>query len=283
MNIFISIIITTKNEAKNIVSCLESVKKQTYPQNQLEIIVVDNNSTDNTKELAKKYTDKVFDKGPERSAQRNFGVQQSKGEYFLYLDADMILHPDVIQECVGTIQNSKFKIQNFNLLALYIPEIIMGTSFWCKVRRFERSFYDATCIDCVRFIQKEAFLNVGGFDEAMSGPEDWDLDRKIRQIGKVALIKNPVYHNEAEFNLKKYLNKKGYYAQSFDKYINKWGKDDGEVKKQLGFYYRFIGVFIENGKWKKLVLHPILISGMYWLRIMVGVKFLLRNNLKNNV
>ena len=69
------------------------------------------------------------------------------------------------------------------------------------------------------FIKKDKFLEVGGFDETMSGPEDWDLDRKLRQIGKTALILNPIYHNEAEFDLKKYLNKKGYYAKSFDAYI----------------------------------------------------------------
>ncbi|MFH1048253.1 MAG: hypothetical protein V1732_01165 [Patescibacteria group bacterium] len=57
------------------------------------------------------------------------------------------------------------------------------------------------------------------------------------------------------------MNKKGYYAKSFGAYINKWGKNDSEIKKQLGFYYRFIGVFIENGKWKKLIAHPILMAG----------------------
>ncbi|MFH1048194.1 MAG: hypothetical protein V1732_00845, partial [Patescibacteria group bacterium] len=52
---------------------------------------------------------------------------------------------------------------------------------------------------------------------------------------------------------------------------------DSEIKKQLGFYYRFIGVFIENGKWKKLIARPILTAGMYFLRFMVGVKYKARN------
>lgn len=265
---FISAIITTRNEEKNIENCIKSILNQTHKNT--EIIVVDNYSDDKTKEIAKKYTDKVFDKGPERSAQRNFGVERSRGEYFLYLDADMILHSNVIQECVEHVKSSP------EVIGLYVPEIIMGKSFWCKVRRFERSFYNATCVDCVRFIKKDKFLEVGGFDETMSGPEDWDLDRKIRKIGRVALIFNPVYHNEAEFNLKKYIDKKGYYAKSFDNYINKWGKDDIEVKKQLGFYYRFFGIFFEKGKWKKIITHPFLTGGVYFLRFLVGVKFLTR-------
>ncbi|MFH1048222.1 MAG: hypothetical protein V1732_00985, partial [Patescibacteria group bacterium] len=51
---------------------------------------------------------------------------------------------------------------------------------------------------------------------------------------------------------------------------------DSEIKKQLGFYYRFIGVFIENGKWKKLIARPILTAGMNMLRALVGLKHLFR-------
>lgn len=268
--IFISVIITTKNEEKNIENCLNSILGQTYPEDMIEIIIVDNNSSDKTKAIAKKFTDKIYDKGPERSAQRNYGVKESNGEYFLYLDADMILDKNVIKECIERIQ------KNSDIIGLYIPEIIMGESFWCQVRRFERSFYNGTVIDCVRFINKVKFLESGGFDETMSGPEDWDLDRKIRQIGKVDLISSPVYHNESAFDLKKYLNKKEYYIKSFDKYIAKWGANDPEIRKQLGFYYRFIGVFTENGKWKKLLMHPILTIGVYILRINIGIKFLLK-------
>jgi glycosyltransferase involved in cell wall biosynthesis len=266
----ISVIITTKNEGKNIASCLESVKRQNYPQDKIEIIVVDNNSTDKTKEIARKYTDKVFNYGPERSAQRNFGVKIASGEYFLYLDADMILDEDVIKDCAYRITNET------DCIALYISEIIMGKKFFSKVRRFERGFYDGTVIDGARFIKKDKFLEVGGFDEKLTGPEDWDLDKKLKKIGKVGLVKTPLYHNEAEFELEKYLSKKGYYVQKFDEYISKWGKDDPDLQKQFGIYYRFFGVFVECGKWKNLLRHPMLTLGMYFLRFLVGVKFLLR-------
>lgn len=264
----ISVIITTKNEEKNIENCIRSIIDQTYPKDKIEVIVVDNNSTDRTAEIAKRYIDKIFNKGPERSVQRNYGVKKSSGNYFLYLDADMILDKNVIVECVQKTKGDP------DLAGLYIPEIIMGDSFWCQVRRFERSFYNGTVIDCIRFIKKDKFLSVNGFDETMSGPEDWDLDRKIRQVGKVALISAQVHHNESAFDLKKYLSKKEYYIQSFEKYSTKWGANDPEIKKQLGFYYRFIGVFVENGKWKKLVANPVLTFGMYFLRILVGVSYL---------
>ena len=150
----------------------------------------------------------------------------------------------------------------------------MGNSFWCRVRRFERSFYDGTVIDCVRFISKKAFDAVKGFDENMSGPEDWDFDKKIRLIGKTALVKTPIYHNEQNFNLLQYLNKKSYYIKSFDAYIKKWGKDDTDIKKQFGVYYRYVGVFIERGRWKKLIAHPILTLGVLFLKGCIGIVYL---------
>lgn len=264
----ISVVITTKNEIKNIDNCLDSLKQQVYPQNKIEIIVVDNNSTDATKQIAKKYTPHVFNYGPERSAQRNYGALKSTGEYYLYLDADMILDKQVIQDCVNKITN------NPKIIALYIPEIIMGTSFLCQVRRFERTFYNGTMIDCVRFVAMEYFQKVHGFDETMSGPEDWDFDKKIRNAGKVDIINSPVYHNETDFNLKSYLRKKSYYAKSFKKYISKWGKDDPDISKQFGVKYRYFDVFINNNKWIKLIQFPHLTIGMYFLKFLLGLKYI---------
>lgn len=298
----VSIIITTRNEEKNIKNCLESIRYQTYPSILIEIIVVDNNSSDKTKEIAQKYTKKVFNFGPERSAQRNYGVKKAKGKYILYLDADMILSSTVIEKAVN-------RLNNCDLTALYIPEIILGNSYWSRVRSFERSFYDGTVIDCVRFVKKDVFEKVGGFDETMTGPEDWDFDKKIRKIGKVGMLdkydfnevankliylsasdeyKYPInklccllkcavlYHNEAKFDLKKYLIKKSYYAKSFDIYINKWGRKDPDIIKQFGILYRYLLVFTENGKWKKLISHFNLVIGLYSMKVLVGFIYILK-------
>jgi glycosyltransferase involved in cell wall biosynthesis len=260
----ISVIVTTKNEERNIENCLASVKKQNFPKDQVEIVVVDNDSTDGTRGIARKFTDKVFTKGPERSAQRNFGAREATGKYLLYLDADMILSPDIIRDCAEKMDDDD------SLAGLYVSEKIRGKGYWGKVRNFERSFYDGTSIDAVRFVRKETFWSTGGFDEKLTGPEDWDFDKKIRSAGKVGLVKTPVFHNEENFGLKKYLKRKKYYSQDFQKYIRKWGKDDADIKKQFRFWYRYIGVFTEKGKWKKLLRHPVLAAGVYFLRFLVG-------------
>lgn len=264
----VSVVITTKNEGRNIKACLESITKQSFLPKDIEIIVVDNNSSDETKVIAGSYTKMVFNKGPERSAQRNYGVQKSTGNWILYLDADMTLHPDVLRDALATVKNDE------KTVALYIREVVVGASFFAKVRRFERSFYDATVIDCVRFIRKDIFEQVNGFDTTMSGPEDWDFDKKIRGVGKTGLLTTPIYHNEAEVSLTSYLKKKAYYSQSFATYITKWGASDPDVKKQLSPWYRYIGVFIENSRWKKVLAHPILTLAMLSLRLLVGLTYL---------
>lgn len=109
----VSIIITTRNEEINIQNCLESIKRQNYPLDKIEIIIVDNNSTDKTLVIARRYTDKIYNYGPERSAQRNYGAKYAIGKYILYLDADMMLSKDVISECVE-------KCEKQDLVTLYI-------------------------------------------------------------------------------------------------------------------------------------------------------------------
>ena len=271
----ISVIITTRNESVHIGDCLTSIKNQRYPQENIEIIVVDNNSADATTQIAGEYTSKIFNYGPERSAQRNFGVRQSHGKYILYLDADMILNDYVISECVAKCENEGYAV-------VYIPERITGEGFWIKVRDFERSFYNATVIDCVRFVRRNVFLEAGGFDETMTGPEDWDFDRKVLRHGKAGVIIAPIYHNEGKFNLKRYLAKKSYYSRAFSTYIQKWGKNDPVIRKQFGFPYRYFGVFCENGKWKKFFGNIPLALGVYFLRALVGSSFVIEKIRRKN-
>ena len=261
----VSVVITTKNEEKNIEKGLRSIKGQTFTN--IELIVVDNFSEDETVEIAKKYTTKVYFKGPERSSQRNYGAQVSSGEYLLYLDADMILSPTMIEDCV-----EKCEIDRVD--AIYVPERIVGEGFWIKVRDFERSFYTGTVVDAVRFIRRDLFERVEGFDESLIGPEDWDFDRRIRKIGRTGIVNTALYHNEGRFDMKRYLKKKSYYSNGIKNYVRKWGPNDQETMKQTGVRYRLMGVFVENGKWKKMMRQPLFTMAMYLLRFRVAIEYL---------
>lgn len=275
----VSVVVATKDEERNIGNCLESIKRQTYPQKKMEIIVVDNNSTDKTKEIAKKYTKRLYN-FPNlkrvkkiinlRGSQLNFGVEKSHGQIIFFPDADMTFDKGLIEEAVRLIEGSKFD-------ALYVPEVVVGRGLFGKIRNFERSFYNTTCIDAVRIVRKNLFLKARGFDEKNVGfgPDDWDFTKAVKKItDRIGITTSKSYHHEEEMTVKRYLSKKGKYAEIFNGYIKKWGKDDPDIKKQLGFWYRYFGVFIEKGGWKKLLRHPILTGGMYFLRLGVGVVYL---------
>ena len=274
----VSVVIATKNESANIASCIESIKKQTYPN--IEIIVVDNSSADKTKEISKKYTPFVFDANINRTktknyrgSQLNYGVSRSNGIYIFFPDADMTFDSNLLEEAVNLTKKG--------VDALYIPETVLGKGIFGKIRNFERSFYNKTCIDAVRFIRKDIYLKVGGFDEKniSFGADDWDLMKQLKKMGAViGITKNKIYHHEEKLNFITYIKKKSNYSNAVKEYVEKWGKNDKDVKKQLGFLYRYFGVFVENGKWRKLLSHPLLTLGMYFERFFVGLGWIFFKN-----
>ena len=282
----LSVVITTKNEAANIAACLHS-----FDGFDVERIVVDNGSTDDTKKIAADLGAIVLDKGPERSAQRNLGWRTAKNDWVIVLDADMILPKETVEEILEkTGEAESLPLQNKDLekssdsrgrdssapKAYWIPEVRTGTGFRVKARNFERSFYDGTCIDALRLFHRRVLEATGGYDENLiAGPEDWELDIRVLATGaKCEVLKHNLIHNEKKLSFRRMLEKKAYYSKSMAAYRAKW-PDHPAVKRQFSPYYRFCGVFIEKGKWKKILRHPILFAGVLFERFSVGVTYLL--------
>ncbi|MFH1288584.1 MAG: glycosyltransferase family 2 protein [bacterium] len=94
----ISIIVVTWNSEKDLTSCLESIKKQT--EKDLELIIVDNNSKDMTKEIVKSFNPEIFIENPDNfgfAMANNQGINASKGEYVLTLNPDVILSSNFLE------------------------------------------------------------------------------------------------------------------------------------------------------------------------------------------
>lgn len=253
MNIkpFVSIIITTKNEAEVIGKLLKSIKNQTYHYK--EIIIVDNYSTDNTKKIISNFNLAFFEMGPERSAQRNFGAKKAKGEYLFFLDADMELTPKVVENCIDEIYKKGVE-------GVVIPEESIASNFWGKVKAFERSFYNEKgdpVTDAARFFSKKVFVKVGGYDEMITGPEDWDLPDRIREAGfKIGRSEEKIYHHERKISLLTLFKKKFYYGLNVHKYLTK--HNIPVISPKTIYFLR--PLFYKS--WTRLLRHPILALAM---------------------
>jgi glycosyltransferase involved in cell wall biosynthesis len=171
----VSVIVPTRNNQQTIAACLESIHLQTY-QN-IEIIVVDNFSTDLTFAIASRYEKQIYRHGDERCEQANFGASVAKGEYILRMDADLVLDPQVVEQCVDVALTGCDAVEVHNS-----PD--PSISWIAAARRFE---YDLLRGDpkriSARFVKRDLYLQVGGLDPTLIAGEDYDFQNRINREG----------------------------------------------------------------------------------------------------
>jgi glycosyltransferase involved in cell wall biosynthesis len=254
-NPLVTVIVTTRNNHSTLDACLASITNQTYEP--IELIVVDRDSSDGTKMIARYYTSLVFNCGPERSVQRNFGVNKASGEYVVIIDSDMELTPHVIQDGVDTM------LYKPSTTGIIIPEESFGRGFWAQCKSLERSFYHGNdAIEAARFFPKEVYQQVGGYDESMVSGEDWDLSARVRNLGRIERITSLIRHNEGQFKLVQSLRKKYYYAGKAKAYFAK--NDVGaKLTSTVGPLQRYRLFFSQP---KKLLVNPFIGLGMLFMK-----------------
>jgi glycosyltransferase involved in cell wall biosynthesis len=243
----VSVIVPTRNSADTLGECLRSIRSQSYEP--IELIVVDNGSTDATPRIAAGLADEVLDAGPERSAQRNAGARASHGSYLVFIDSDMLLRPEVIRDCVARAE------AGFD--AVVIPETSFGEGFWARCKALERSCYlgDET-IEAARFFRRESFLEVGGYDETIPyGPEDWDIHARVRAAGaRIGRAEAMIDHDEGALALRELLARKYYYGKASERYIRAHGTLAGRQLTVLRPAFR--------RHWRLLARHPLTAAAM---------------------
>ena len=209
----VAVIVPTHDSVATLRCCLESIRAQTQP---CTLIVVDNGSMDGTHLIAEELADLVIDCGPERSAQRNAGARATVARFVGFIDSDMELSPGVVGEAVAELRTGAASV--------VVPEQTVGEGFWTMVRAYERSLYlGSEAIEAPRFFQREVFNSVGGFDETMTGPEDWDLSIRTRQKGPRVRIESVILHHEGRVRYFSACRKKGYYGPGLVRFSAKHG------------------------------------------------------------
>ncbi len=239
----VSIIIPTKNSAEFLENCLKSIKEQSYKN--IEIIVVDNNSTDDTKKIARRYTDKVYNKGPERSAQRNFGATKAVGDYLYFVDADFDLEKKVVEQASKEIQKGLDAVVVHNS-----PDT--SVSWIAKVRKFETDMYKYNLDhSAARFFKKDIFKKICGYAESITAGEDYDIQNKLNKAGyKTGFIDAEALHLGEPTSIIRHMKKYYDYGKDFKNYKK---TNETESSKQLGFIRP---VYATN--WRKFLEQPVL-------------------------
>jgi glycosyltransferase involved in cell wall biosynthesis len=271
----LSIVISTKNEEKNLKNLLDSIKAQSFTD--YEIVIVDNNSIDGTVSIAKNYSDKVYNFGPERSAQRNLGVSKSSGQFVLILDADMILEIGLLDELIS------FAIQNKEYKCLTMKEEPTGETFWTKCKKLELEFYTQPQDFelAPRWFDKEVFDEFHGFDESQTGTEDWDLpDRIYKKYPKKYLSVKRVFHNEGDYGLLRILKKKFYYASKSHSFVK---KSKGGIFNPRFLYFLRPQFYSHKRLWLKDLRISLGLVIMLFLELFFGGLGFMFSKIKKNI
>lgn len=190
----VSVIVPAYNEERHIKECLESIKAQTYSN--LELIVVDDGSTDGTKKIAKYYADKLLSQkhiGP--GVARNKGTKVGKGSIFVFIDADMYLDKNYVKYLIKPILANKTK-------ATFTREEYVANpkNIWSKCFQLDNDLPirkrikgNELKIKKIRAITKNAFLKSHGYLVDTGYGEDEVLDKaeSLAAVGAVCYHYNP--------------------------------------------------------------------------------------------
>jgi glycosyltransferase involved in cell wall biosynthesis len=208
----VSVIIPVYNSAMTLDDCILRVAKQTY-QN-WEIVIVDSNSTDDTRGIALKWSAHLGEEKCKycntrirsRTKARNLGVKLARGERIFLLDSDNFLPEEFLKECV-----KKTSTDNFDGLRTRVKEVWKDKSYIAKCWYFliyceengelkQRPYPN--------FFKRDVWLTLGGQNEKLEFGEDLEFTLRFEQAGYYApVLEKPFVMHNMPFSLKSILFK----------------------------------------------------------------------------
>jgi glycosyltransferase involved in cell wall biosynthesis len=183
----ISVVVPAYNEEENITPCLESLNHQTLPRTEYEVIVVDGNSKDHTRELAAPLADLVFIQTSSRvGGARNDGALKARGEILATTDADCVLPPDWLER----IRDDFARYHPVQLYGTVYPReeglsyrislAIANTFSWIG---YHTGIFYYT-LGCNTAFDRQAFIRAGMYRSIDAG-DDLEIALRMKRFGEV--------------------------------------------------------------------------------------------------
>lgn len=196
----VTVIIPCFNHGHYLGHALQSVLAQTHAE--WEAIIVDDGSTDNTREVAAQFTDPrvryLYQENRGLSAARNTGIQAARGDYLCFLDADDEWYPDFLSTCVGALsKNREPHIVGVYTSNVHIDEVgRLLPQPGCNVvpphelpnKMVASNFFPP----CAVMIEADVVREMGMFDESLSSTEDKDLWLRVTRSYTMLGIPQPL-------------------------------------------------------------------------------------------
>lgn len=195
----VSFCIPTKNNEDTLENCLRSIVHQNYPN--IEIVIIDANSSDDTIKIAEMYTDKIYSESGPLGSARQKSIEYSQGEIVALFDSDIIIpHDNWLLNAIKYF-NYREPVSTVWPLCVAPPD---STRF---ARLYQTNFFRLVMEDRIKnkrglfgggnaLFQRRCFAEIGGINEHIHWGEDFDWASKFRDRGyRVVLIDDPLYHD----------------------------------------------------------------------------------------
>lgn len=202
----VSIIIPTYNSARFLPATLESVFNQTYRD--YEVLVVDDGSTDNTREVLAPYLERIiyiYQENSERSAARNNALSHANGDLIAFIDSDDLWQPEKLERQVA-VMDAYPEVALVFCQSYYIDESGARVAFcgnWIDGKKADglviANYYDelmlgnvVSCGSSTAVMRRRVLDQAGWFDVMLSDGEDWDVWLRLSRFGPFAYIPEPL-------------------------------------------------------------------------------------------
>lgn len=188
----ISVIIPVYNRPHDITACLDSLLSLDYPKDKLEIIAVDDASTDETSEVVSRYPVKLIINPKNRQAPfcRNLGAETARGEILAFIDSDCRAHRTWLRELVPSFKDSTIAAVGGIVESYYDKRPLdryeqvrssLKMGLWPRRSASNNPFFYVP--SCNLLVRRDVFLQIDGFNQSLVVGEDVDLCWRIQRQG----------------------------------------------------------------------------------------------------